>query len=153
MSNTRAVISKEVNKLTELLIEMLAQMEQITKLRFYLDQLEGVEKNELQYLIRLCEGSLGDEIYYLKDKISYLNRPRLEGTLYLAVNGRYRLDVNDHEFTCGSPIEIYDYDDFDEEYRWLFGRVEYADDMGGYYFTGDGKHRLAPGMKAATRGR
>ncbi|MCL6557962.1 MAG: DUF5348 domain-containing protein [Firmicutes bacterium] len=61
----------------------------------------------------------------------------------MATNGRYRLDVNDHEFTCGSPIEIYDYDDFDEEYRWLFGRVEYADDMGGYYFTGDGKRRLA----------
>lgn len=59
---------------------------------------------------------------------------QIEGTLHKNANGRYELD--DHEFTSGSSIQIY----HQESGYWLFGRVEHAAKLSGYYFFSDYPH-------------
>lgn len=53
---------------------------------------------------------------------------QIEGTLWKNNFGRY--EVEDHEFTCNSPIQIF----HSESGYWLVGRVEHAPKLSGYYF-------------------
>lgn len=56
---------------------------------------------------------------------------QIEGTLYKNKYDRYELD--NHEFTSGSSIQVY----YPESGFWLVGRVEHSRKMGGYYFYSD----------------
>jgi hypothetical protein len=74
-----------------------------------------------------------------------------DGLLKLNAWGRFELPTADgrdtFEFTCGCSIEIYD----EQERRWMYGSVEYADKYEhGYYFK-PGRMALQPGMKARHR--
>ena len=46
-----------------------------------------------------------------------------EGFLHKNAHGRYELD--DFEFSCGTRIEAYIFDKFDEKYHWLNSRIEH----------------------------
>ncbi|WP_066638390.1 DUF5348 domain-containing protein [Desulfolucanica intricata] len=154
MTAVKALVNKEVKELTKLLEAVQAKLKQVSKLYTYIESADGIEKIELIKLINLCEGSSADEFSVFAWKVKYLAKPRVEGNLYMSTNGRYRLDTNDFEFTSGCPIEVYIPDPDSDDFGWQFGRVEYSESYGGYYFYnqfGYENHRLWPGMRAAVR--
>jgi len=142
-------IKQEASMLVDLLRRSLSQMEKITKMYSLSNDLRGVEKDEFNRLIRLCEGSYRDDIDRLRWWINYLMLERIEGKLRYESNDRYTLQPEDFEFHCGSSIEVYN------DGEWHFGRVEYDHDpkskCHGYYFCGSHNFALKPGMKAAIR--
>ena len=67
------------------------------------------------------------------DHINYLNQP-VKYTGYLHKNSRGRYETTFREYTCGSGIEVFLYDDFWERDRWVKTRVEH--DGRDYYLVG-----------------
>ncbi len=148
------VVTQEIKRLRDILGQTMVQMDQISGLYTYCDELEGIEKAELVELMRLCEGS--DDVNGLHKRVEYLLKPRSEGKLQKQPNGRYALvsGNNAFELTCGCAIDLFIPDQGHEDYGWQFGRVEHSDEYGGYYFyneSGWEHHGLHPGMTAATR--
>jgi len=138
---------KEVHKLGELLTATLDQIDRVARLYLYLDQLDGIERVELQKLITLCENA-GD-ILSLARFVEYVQKPRKEGQIFLQDNGRYLMTTTGIEFTCGWPIEV-----FIDGQGWQMGNVEHSEKYGGYYFynfTGEENCRLHDGMQVAVR--
>jgi len=155
MTNIAQVVTKNAQELTTLLEAVKSKMEAIEMLYPLLEQAEkdSIERTELERLIMLCEGNYADEIHTLIGKVGCLAKPRTEGRLVRGADGRYRLDTNDHVFTCGCSIELFIDNSISEDYGWQFGVVEHRERMGGYYFRnyGGDDHRLYPGMLAAVR--
>jgi len=153
----KRVITKEIQRLRDLLSQTMAQMDRITQLYTYIDKLDGIEQAELTELIRICEGNGLDDVTSLDRKVKYLLKPQLEGKLRKQSNGRYAVVFGNKYFevlTCGKPIELFIPDQELEDYGWQFGRVEHSDEYGGYYFfneSGWEHYGLHPGMTAAIR--
>lgn len=107
---------------------------------------------EMLRTIRMCENDAhpaGDMLHWL----DYVQRPRVEYPLtYDPTTARFC--AGPYELTCGHGLELFVEDPDDEDYGWNFGRVEYADRHGGYYFyncSGWGDHRLTEGLRVAVR--
>ncbi|MTI82395.1 MAG: hypothetical protein FH756_00540 [Firmicutes bacterium] len=152
----KEVISKEIQRLRDLLTQTIDQMDQITKFYTYIDKLDGIERAELIELIRMCEGNGLDDATRLERKVKYLLKPRSEGKLQEQSNGRYTVvsGSKSFELTCGCAIDLFIPDQDHEDYGWQFGRVEHSDKYGGYYFynlSGWDHHALRHGMTAAVR--
>lgn len=155
MTEIKELINKEARELAGLLQKIIDKADQIANLYPHLDKtVKGVEYLELSRLISLFENH---DIESLQQTLLYLTLERIEGRLYLAWNGRYRLNnACGIEFTCGSSIEIFITDRDSDDYGWNIGRVEYQEAMGGYYFLNESgweNHRLEEGMKVAVRKR
>jgi hypothetical protein len=95
-----------------------------------------------------------DNLDEVISRINHYSKPVIEGTLREMDNGKFELISNGEYvtyFSCGSSIECFCYDEFDEEYKWFAGRVEYKD--GGYYFycSDAGNPFLFTGMTARIR--
>lgn len=90
----------------------------------------------LQNLLDLMKSTILD--------IEYFNQQCVAGILTELPNGRFEL--NDHELTCGSPLEIYS-TEFNE---WIVGRIEYRNK---YYFCNNDLDHLIlySGMQARIR--
>lgn len=90
-------------------------------------------------------------------KLKRFTMPVIEGTLREADNGKFELYDDNGKyvtyFSCGSPIECYLYDDYEESNVWYPGRVEHKSENGvkGYYFVGPDNPYLYNGMKARIR--
>ena len=96
-------------------------------------------------LIALCEGNFSDDLAVFTDRVKQLAKSREEGRLIMQSNGRYSL--NGHELTSGHRIEVFIEDESDYG-SWQFGRIEYAENFGGYYFFNEGgteHHKLRMG--------
>jgi len=151
MSNEiKKLINKEARELAGLLQKVIDKADHLYT---HLDKtVKGVEYLELSRLISLFENH---DIESFRREVLYFTLKRIEGTLYLAENGRYRLNNADGlEFTSGSRIEIFVTDEDSDDYGWNIGRIEYQDKMGGYYFfnkSGWENHRIEEGMKVAVR--
>lgn len=87
--------------------------------------------------------------------ISYFNRSFYRDVLVLRPDGRYGCSSTDKYYTCGSTMEAYaePYSYCEENIALCYGRVEYSDEMGGYYFKNyDGKDvTLYEGMRVLVR--
>lgn len=125
------------------------------KLNDLLEELPGCSDDET-----MEEEAIRGSIYQAADKLNdakramdYFTRPTDEG--YLEQNRNGRFEMNDHEFTSGSAIEVYLNEDKENHIKegWYAGRVEYTrrDDQEGYYFYGANKPFLEYGMKARIR--
>jgi len=70
-----------------------------------------------------------DNLSVAIDRINHYSKPVVEGTLKELENGKFELiDGNGKYvtyFSCGSSVECFCYDDFEEEYHWFAGRVEH----------------------------
>ena len=154
MTSIAQTVVKNAQELTTLLETVKTKMESIANLYPLFDQADknSAEYSELSRLISLCEGSHNDAIRVMTDRVKYLTWPRTKGKLVLGKDGKYRLDTDDHIFSCNSPIEVY-IDEPGCNHGWEFGRVEHRESMGGYYFRSCScdDYRLYPGMLAAVR--
>ena len=152
MTNIGQAVTQNAQDLTTLLEAVKSKMESIAKSYPLLDQAseDSVEFSELKRLISLCESS-HDDIHCITDRTRQLTKPRTKGKLVLGSDGKYRLDTDDHMFSCNSPIEVFIDSGYD--HGWQFGRMEHRESMGGYYFRSYScdDHRLYEGMLAAVR--
>ena len=74
-----------------------------------------------------------ESLVNVRCSISYLQAPIKEsGHLYKNSRGRYVL--GEHEFTCGSSIEVCIFDEGNERYEWDATRIEHDGDD--YYAVG-----------------
>jgi hypothetical protein len=108
---------------------------------------ETMEEEEIRHALYRAADKLNDA----KRAIEYYSSPiKEEG--YLTQNSRGRFELNGHEFTSGSKIEVYLNENLenDIEEGWLSGRVEHTGNKG-YYFYGPSKPSLYEGMRARTR--
>lgn len=91
------------------------------------------------------------------DRLKRYSLPTIEGKLREMDNGKFELLDDSGKyityFSCGSMIECYCYDEYEEENRWFSGRVEYKseNDQRGYYFSGADRPFLYTGMRARIR--
>lgn len=156
MTEAKQRIAREVKILSDLVEATLVQMERVAGLYTHLNQLEGIERAELQRLINLCENQGRDALAGIEQWIHYMKAPRVEGRINLNTRGRYVLETTGIEFTCGRTLEVYvDHlvEPHPDERGWHLGRVEYSDEYGGYYFyNSTGSHyALREGMLVAVR--
>lgn len=107
---------------------------------------ETMEEREIRYALQAAAEKLSNAKYV----IEHFLKPTNEG--YLKINSHGRFELDEHEFTCGSPIEVYLQEDIeaDIEEGWYSGRVEHSSDKG-YCFYGPGKPPLHEGMRVRTR--
>lgn len=99
--------------------------------------------------------SVIDKMASAEDEFKYLNSPTKEGILQEdQERGKYYIVYDEGtescNLSCGSPLEVYLYDD------WIIGRVEARDGVGAssgrdYYFYGGDRPLLFTGMKVRTR--
>jgi len=154
MTNIAQTVTKNAQELTVLLEAVKTKMGAVEKLYPLLNQVseDSAEHSELRRLMVICGGHFADNIHTIADRVKYLTKPRTEGKLVLGKDGKYRLDTDDHMFSCNSPIEVY-INEPGHDHGWQFGRVEHRESMGGYYFRSYScdDYRLYPGMLAAVR--
>lgn len=95
--------------------------------------------------------SLRDQMNNISHTMEYLQRDIVgEGILQMQENGRY--EVDGHELSSGSPVEIYVRNEFEEREDWFFTRIEHSTKHGGYYACGCPEITLQ-GAKARVRSR
>lgn len=88
--------------------------------------------------------NLLDDIDTAEGNIRYLCKPTREARLYKQNNGRFAVD-DETEFSCGCPLEMYLYDEWEECNVWCSGRVEsmHVEGEQTYYFLNrDGKDKI-----------
>lgn len=94
-----------------------------------------------------------DKLNDAKRAIEYFSRPTAEG--YLTQNRNGRFEMNGHELTSGSAIEVYLNKDYENNIDggWYSGRVEHTrmENQEGYYFYGANKPFLCEGMRVRIR--
>lgn len=87
---------------------------------------------------------LNEQLHDVTLEIDYYKKPVEEGKLVRLTNGRFSL--NNNELSCGYPIEVW----WNEEERWVVGRVEYSDEY--YFYNKKMQHpKLYDGMKVRIR--
>ncbi|WFR55384.1 DUF5348 domain-containing protein [Anaerocolumna sp. AGMB13025] len=115
------------------------------------DDMSGLQINyddpEQLFLLDELKGIM-ESLDRARDRIYYLNKP-VKNTEYLHKNSRGRYETSFQEFTCGSGIEVYLYDDFWERYRWVRTYVEH--DGNDYYLVGHNNVSLE-NLKVRIRG-
>lgn len=98
-----------------------------------LDHVRGVSKAILNLYVQVCPNMVyTDDLQALENiRTAFEDLKRstyIEGQLRRQSNGRWLLSQQgDHEFTSGSPIEIW------SGHNWLATRIEHAGPAGGYY--------------------
>ncbi|MEG0086991.1 MAG: DUF5348 domain-containing protein [Niameybacter sp.] len=115
------------------------------------DDLSGLEINyndaNQLFLQSELRGIL-DKLSFIKHEIGYLSKPvRCEGTLRKNSIGKYELK-NQRTFSCGSSLEAYIFDEFEERYQWVAGVIEHNGED--YYLTGYRRLKLE-GLKVRIR--
>lgn len=106
-----------------------------------LDQDTRFKIKELQALGYLHIDKVVSQLRYLQKEI------RHEGQLYKNENGRY--EVDGHELSCGSIVEVWAAR-YEDPAEWHIIRIESSDQYGGYYAYQWPKLNLE-GIKARTR--
>ncbi len=136
----------------KLLKELESQVEEAQRLHSRARDAEDpdaeLETRIYSNTVQGIQDALQDANHYAKYLLAGIDA---DGLLKLNTRGRFELPATDRrdafEFTCGCSIEIYD----EQERRWMYGSVEYADQYEhGYYFK-PGRMALQPGMKARHR--
>lgn len=101
------------------------------------DDLSGIEigENTEESLIKSEIRNAFECLDDFRRIINYLNREVVEyGYLELNSSGRYQIGGSKTEFTCGSTIEFYHYDEVQERHKWSLSRLEAT--KGEYYIVG-----------------
>ena len=76
-----------------------------------------------------------EQLHKAKNTMDYLNNPIKDyTTLHKNCYDRYETE-DGREFTCGSSIEYYGYDEYTERNAWIESRIEHNGDD--YYIVGD----------------
>ncbi|WP_313559383.1 DUF5348 domain-containing protein [Ruminiclostridium cellobioparum] len=108
-------------------INYLKSLDKLTSVQIEIEKLI-ISTNKTSFedmqISRLLQNIL-DEIRSTILDIEYFDRQCVIGILTELPNGRFEL--NGHELTCGSPLEIYS----TELSEWIVGRIEYRNK---YYF-------------------
>ena len=83
-------------------------------------------------------------------RLEWMAKPiKVEGALIKREDGRYEIEGTDIYFTSGKPIEVLKYDESQEEYDWVYSRVEHSSED--YYIVTLGKQTKIDGLKVRTR--
>ncbi|MDO7787548.1 hypothetical protein [Desulforamulus aquiferis] len=150
MAKVKDLLDAEANSLASYLEKVKASMERILELRNFRGQAEGMEQVELDRLVNLSE-SYYDDINILHKDVSYLSKKRIEGKIYLAQNGLYRIDGVNIDLKEGYPIELFI--EVEGVATWQIGRLIREHSSNKYCFLGESSkgYLLKPGMLAAIR--
>lgn len=89
------------------------------------------------------------EIESANHLLDFLSR-KITGEYTIHKNSRGRYECEAREFTSGSVIEYYAYDEYYERYQWVKSRVEYDSKRGDYYIVGANELSLE-GIKVRIR--
>lgn len=104
------------------------------------EESENLSFEEKKIFSKLCW--LNEKLEDLEEDIKYYSKPTIEGKLYLNENNRFAID--EKCFHCGSPIEMYLYDIFEDSFVWCSGRVEGRNENGEniyYFLNNDGESK------------
>ncbi|MEG0775458.1 hypothetical protein [Clostridium sp.] len=139
---------------------------QIAAMASYIEMLnDNRHKGELSFEENVLLNRLHkvkDEMEKYLDRVKYFDGHVYEGTLKMDDHGKFYLDYIDEDglssrktYSCGSRIEIYLYDDYEESWDWSLGRVESGSEMNEhghkYIYYGSNKPYLEEGMKVRYR--
>ncbi|MGV8167504.1 MAG: DUF5348 domain-containing protein [Alkaliphilus sp.] len=153
-----------MNKRLKLELELMA--ESVDQLRRDLNKLSDIiynnvyvncsceeEKKEINKILEYVEwwDSRVEDIEY-----EVLRESKETKEDFLALNSyleKYSVGKNGLFLSCGCSVELYLYDQIEEYFKWMRGRVESSREMGGYYFMSDETKdiTLEDGMKARIR--
>ena len=143
----------ELEKVLERLKKVSSEINSSIKLAQYdkYDDLSGLDINyddaEQEFLREELQ-SIFSRLEVISQDIEYLAKPiRYEGNLYKNSIGKYELN-KDFQFSCGSSIEAYIYDEYDEKYKWVASRIEHN---GKDYYLYGAKNISLDGLKARKR--
>jgi hypothetical protein len=146
-----------IRKISELgvrLEKINNSIEDLLKETQYLNyyDLSGLEcdvKDPNELMLREEYRTILDHLERAYSTIQYLGGSiKTEGVLRKQRNGRYSL--NGTELSCGYKLEALVYDDFDERYQWVAGRIEHNGTD--YYIVGLSEVDLE-GLKVRVRGK
>ncbi len=126
-----------IKEIERKVLDLKSYLERVLDCAEY-DSLSWEDKKILE-----CFHRLDDELYTIGNSIQYYRKKSIEGRLHQREDGRFAIDEYNY-FTSGSPMEMYLYDDYEEENIWCKGRVEYMHESNReyYYFLNeDGKNK------------
>ena len=137
-------LKKDMNRLN-------SEIKRILKRSGYTDYAEldvEYDSNNPDDLMLHAElGNMMSSLDEIMSSLEYLNRPvKVEGILRKNSNGRYEIDG--HELTSGSPVEVLIYDRYYERREWVSSRIEHS---GRDYYLVSNREVDLDGLKARIR--
>ncbi len=133
--------NKALSKIQRFRSELGMFLSEYNDFRDIEEESENLSFEEKKIFSKLCW--LNEKLEDLEGDIKYYSKKSTQGKLYKQDDGRYAINDSNY-FTCGSPIEMFLYDSWQDEKVWCEGRVEGRFENGEsiYYFLnkdGDNK--------------
>ncbi len=126
-------LKKQLKNLNSCIISVLHDSGFEKDSQLILDDFDNLNADELQLYYEY--ENIFDKLDIISERLLYLSKSIThKGKLYRTSDDRFAVDGC--ELCCGYHIEVLEYDDYYECYRWVIGRIEYSDSKGGYYLYG-----------------
>ncbi len=126
-------LKTELDKLNCTFFKPLLENADIWDYDDFSDRIIGGLKSADDYLLSDELRDVMAHINAAAKRLDYLSRP-IKGEYTIHQNSSGRFECEAKEYTCGSKIEYYTRDDFDEKHKWFLSRVEHNGDQ--YFIVG-----------------